>query len=381
MPKVSIVLPCYNGEKYLRESINSIIKQTYQDWELIIVDDCSVDRSLEIAYEYMKNDSRIKVIHNESNCKLPCSLNIGFANATGELLSWTSDDNIYYPEALEIMVDALKQNQQYYCVRANLDIIDEYGNIMENLAIFDNVEMYRYNCFGACFLYRRCVQEKIGFYNTNLFGVEDYEYWLRIMACYGDILSINKTLYQYRRHEGSLSETKKKMVRQQLNRMRLQFIDPILENLKDKPGELCGLYIEMKSENILSSELIEKFDDEELPLRKEEKFEQFIPEIKGIESYSGESALVFGAGALGKRIEKILKGKVVCFADNDNERIGQLLENREIISFDEMVRKQESIQIIIAVGLDRIYELMVQLWNAGIQHFVIAQEILWLNEK
>lgn len=368
MPKVSIVLPCYNGEKYLRESINSIIKQTYQDWELIIVDDCSVDRSLGIAYEYMKNDSRIKVIHNETNCKLPCSLNIGFANATGELLSWTSDDNIYYPEALEIMVDALKQNQQYYCVRANLDIIDEYGNIMENLAIFDNVEMYRYNCFGACFLYRRCVQEKIGFYNTNLFGVEDYEYWLRIMACYGDILSINKTLYQYRRHEGSLSETKKKMVRQQLNRMRLQFIDPILENLKDKPGELCGLYIEMKSENILSSELIEKF-------------EQFIPEIKGIESYSGESALVFGAGALGKRIEKILKGKVVCFADNDNERIGQLLENREIISFDEMVRKQESIQIIIAVGLDRIYELMVQLWNAGIQHFVIAQEILWLNEK
>ena len=158
MPKVSIVLPCYNGEKYLRESINSIIKQTYQDWELIIVDDCSVDRSLGIAYEYMKNDSRIKVIHNETNCKLPCSLNIGFANATGELLSWTSDDNIYYPEALEIMVDALKQNQQYYCVRANLDIIDEYGNIMENLAIFDNVEMYRYNCFGACFLYRRCVQ-------------------------------------------------------------------------------------------------------------------------------------------------------------------------------------------------------------------------------
>ena len=115
MPKVSIVLPCYNGEKYLRESINSIIKQTYQDWELIIVDDCSVDRSLEIAYEYMKNDSRIKVIHNESNCKLPCSLNIGFANATGELLSWTSDDNIYYPEALEIMVDALTKSAILLC--------------------------------------------------------------------------------------------------------------------------------------------------------------------------------------------------------------------------------------------------------------------------
>ena len=368
MSKVSIVLPCYNGEKYLRESINSIIKQTYKDWELIIVDDCSTDKTLEIANEYMQNDSRIKVIHNESNCKLPRSLNIGFENATGEFLSWTSDDNIYYPQAIQTMVDALEREQRYYCVRADMDIIDNDGNVIENLAVFDNAEMFRYNCFGACFLYRRCVQEEIGLYNTDFFGVEDYEYWLRMMTRFGDILSIDKTLYQYRRHSASLSETRRRMVRQQLNRMRLQFIDSILEKLRDKPNELCGLYIEMKHTIALPSELIKKF-------------EQIIPEIRGIECYRDEPAIIFGAGTLGIQTEKVLKEKVHFFVDNDKEKWGHLLANKGILSLDEMLRRRKSDQIIIAVGIDRVYEMMVQLWRLGVHKFSVAQEILWLYEK
>ena len=368
MSKVSIVLPCYNGEKYLRESINSMIKQTYKDWELIIVDDCSTDKTLEIANEYMQNDSRIKVIHNESNCKLPRSLNIGFENATGEFLSWTSDDNIYYPQAIQTMVDALEREQRYCCVRADMDIIDKDGNEIENLAIFDNTEMFRYNCFGACFLYRRCVQDEIGLYNTDFFGVEDYEYWLRIMTHFGDILSVDQTLYQYRRHSASLSETRRKMVRQQLNRMRLQFIDLILDKLRDKPNELCGLYIEMKHTIALPSELIKKF-------------EQIIPEIRGIECYRDEPAIIFGAGTLGIQTEKVLKEKVHFFVDNDKEKWGHLLANKGILSLDEMLRRRKSDQIIIAVGIDRVYEMMVHLWRLGVHKFSVAQEILWLYEK
>ena len=368
MSKVSIVLPCYNGEKYLRESINSVRKQTYKDWELIIVDDCSTDKTLEIANEYMQNDSRIKVIHNESNCKLPRSLNIGFENATGEFLSWTSDDNIYYPQAIQTMVDALEREQRYYCVRADMDIIDNDGNVIENLAVFDNAEMFRYNCFGACFLYRRCVQEEIGLYNTDFFGVEDYEYWLRMMTRFGDILSVDQTLYQYRRHSASLSETRRKMVRQQLNRMRLQFIDLILDKLRDKPNELCGLYIEMKHTIALPSELIKKF-------------EQIIPEIRGIECYRDEPAIIFGAGTLGIQTEKVLKEKVHFFVDNDKEKWGHLLANKGILSLDEMLRRRKSDQIIIAVGIDRVYEMMVHLWRLGVHKFSVAQEILWLYEK
>lgn len=84
MKKVSIVLPVYNGEVYLRQAIESVLAQTYENWELIIVDDCSTDGSPAIMDEYAGWDARIKVVHNKENQKLPESLNIGFRQAEGD---------------------------------------------------------------------------------------------------------------------------------------------------------------------------------------------------------------------------------------------------------------------------------------------------------
>ena len=92
MAVVSIVMPVYNGEKYLRQSIASVVNQTFKDWNLIIVDDCSTDSSPEIMNEYAKADDRIQVIHNEVNSKIPASLNNGFEEAAGRYFTWTSDD-------------------------------------------------------------------------------------------------------------------------------------------------------------------------------------------------------------------------------------------------------------------------------------------------
>lgn len=91
MAVVSIVMPVYNGEKYLRQSIASVVNQTFKDWNLIIVDDCSTDSSPEIMNEYAKADDRIQVIHNEVNSKIPASLNNGFEEAAGRYFTWTSD--------------------------------------------------------------------------------------------------------------------------------------------------------------------------------------------------------------------------------------------------------------------------------------------------
>ena len=110
MPKVSIVLPTYNGEEYISNAIESIINQTYNDWELIIVNDCSNDNTLDIINKYALADSRISIIINNQNMKLPESLNIGFRNAKGDYLSWTSDDNMYDSKAIEKMVHYLDSN-------------------------------------------------------------------------------------------------------------------------------------------------------------------------------------------------------------------------------------------------------------------------------
>ena len=104
-PLVSIVLPTYNGENFIAKAIESILKQTYTNFELIIVDDCSSDATNEIINSYAKKDARIRIIKNDVNKKLPASLNIGFDNAKGEYYTWSSDDNEYYPQAFEKMVD------------------------------------------------------------------------------------------------------------------------------------------------------------------------------------------------------------------------------------------------------------------------------------
>ena len=87
IPKISVILPTYNGERWLAESIKSVIDQTEHNWELIIVNDCSKDNTLKIAQSFAERDKRIFVISNEVNKKLPATLNIGFSYAKGKYLT------------------------------------------------------------------------------------------------------------------------------------------------------------------------------------------------------------------------------------------------------------------------------------------------------
>lgn len=209
-PQISIILPTYNGEEYLSYSIQSILNQTYQDWELIIVNDCSTDQTSNIIKQFSMKDSRIKVINNESNQKLPKSLNIGFSQARGKYLTWTSDDNEYYPAALEKMYNFLEENNDVGMVYANCLVVSEnnentfWGN---KDATPENLLMT--NVCGACFLYRKSVAETIGEYNCNLFLAEDHDYWLRIRLKY-KIERIPEELYLYRQHSKNLTNTRKK---------------------------------------------------------------------------------------------------------------------------------------------------------------------------
>src|SRR4029079_4361219 len=95
--KVSIVLPVYNGGQFLRQSIESCLTQTHRNLELILVDDCSKDDTPAIIAEYAARDPRVRSIRNTTNQRLPRSLNIGFAEAGGARLTWTSHDTFYAP--------------------------------------------------------------------------------------------------------------------------------------------------------------------------------------------------------------------------------------------------------------------------------------------
>ncbi len=207
---ISIVLPTYNGSRYIQYAVDSILKQTYTDIELIIVDDCSTDDTGAIVDKMAKYDKRIRVIHNKINKKLPASLNIGFENAHGDYFTWTSDDNLYKSNALEIMLLYLKENPETDIVYAMCDTIDSDGNLVAaniNQEKGNEENNNIHNWVGACFLYKREVHDKLHGYDENLFLVEDYDFWLRA-ARYFKYQKINQTLYQYRVHANSLTSTR-----------------------------------------------------------------------------------------------------------------------------------------------------------------------------
>jgi glycosyltransferase involved in cell wall biosynthesis len=201
-PKVSIILPTYNGARYLRESIDSCLTQTYPNVELIAVDDCSTDDTPRILSEYAA-DSRVKIIRHAVNSKLPSALNTGFANATGTYLTWTSDDNRFAPHALDELTRYLEEHRYVGFVYSDYWLIDEKGETIRRVEA-GPPEHLRERCAITSFLYRREVYEQVGDYDPALFRIEDYEYWLRISQRFA-LAWYPEPLYYYRRHPSSLT--------------------------------------------------------------------------------------------------------------------------------------------------------------------------------
>ena len=235
---ISVVLPVYNGEKFLEKSIESCLQQTYDNWELLIIDDGSTDNSAEIAKSYEKQDQRIHYYRNQQNLKLPKTLNRGFSLARGEYLTWTSDDNYYYRDAFEKMVRTI---QKKHCdfVFASCSIIDEKDQKISKISAPSDYRhaIWDYDFVGACFLYTRKVYEVIGDYDPKLFLCEDYDYWLRIFASF-EVFYLDEILYAYRWHDNALSVTHKEGQFEAMEKV-------LLKNFKNKqdPVTLDRFYL------------------------------------------------------------------------------------------------------------------------------------------
>lgn len=207
-PLVSIVLPTYNGAKYIGHSVRSCLDQTYANWELIIVDDASTDDTAERLAELSQSDSRIRVIRHAVNQKLPAALNTGFAQVKGDYLTWTSDDNQFRPQALTEMIAFLEANPQVGLVYTDYSLINESGQETQQRRVADSDQLYATNSVGPSFLYRRKVMEEVGEYARDLFLAEDYDYWLRISAKF-QLAALHQDLYRYRLHPQSLTSSRR----------------------------------------------------------------------------------------------------------------------------------------------------------------------------
>lgn len=233
---ISVVMPVYNGGKMLSDSIESVLNQTYDNIELIIVNDYSTDNTESIIDNYASKDSRVVKINNPRNLKLPATLNVGFQRAEGEYWTWTSADNKYKPTAIATMAEIMDNNTEVGFVYANFTAIDSNGNVLYERELESSDSLQYGNCIGACFLYKKECAIKAGQYDITLFLAEDYDYWIRLSR-ETKIHHINESLYYYRRHENSLTSTRETEISIQTYKVlekHFLYLYGLLQSSKDK---------------------------------------------------------------------------------------------------------------------------------------------------
>jgi glycosyltransferase involved in cell wall biosynthesis len=218
---VSVVLPVFNQADLLGDSIESVLGQTYPDYELIVVDDGSEDEVERVLRRYLGH-SKIRILR-QANQKLPAALSNGFDFARGEFWTWTSADNLMRPEQLARLVTFLDLHPDTAMVYADYVAIDDRGEPLADPSFRPHnrrpatspeihltrnpreINVIRDNFIGPCFLYRSLVGRLIGDYDPGL-GIEDYDYWMRVNHVFRiEHLGTEETLYQYRVHDRCLS--------------------------------------------------------------------------------------------------------------------------------------------------------------------------------
>lgn len=203
-PLVSIVLPTYNQARFLPAALGSILKQTFRDFELIVVNDGSTDRTAAILDSYRRRH-RIRVI-TQSNQGLPTALNTGFADAQGQYLTWTSSDNILLPTMIEVLSRELEDHPSVGVVYSDWYFIDEDGEV---LTAFETLDYDQYlllyaNIVHCSFLFRRECMDRAGLYDPELEYGEDWEYWIRLSR-FTQMKRVPQALYCYRLHKRSMT--------------------------------------------------------------------------------------------------------------------------------------------------------------------------------
>lgn len=206
--KVSIIMPNYNCEKFIDETINSVLAQTYGNWELLIVDDCSTDNSVEIIKRYCDTDERIKLLVNETNSGAAASRNWALREATGRWIAFLDSDDIWLPQKLEMQLAFMTDNGYSFSFTKYRQI-DEQSNPLGKVVIGPKMISKKQMKYCCCYLGCLTVM-----YDAEAVGVvqidesirkrNDDAMWLKVRK-FADAYYLDTLLAEYRVRKGSIS--------------------------------------------------------------------------------------------------------------------------------------------------------------------------------
>ena len=203
IPKVSVLMPNYNCEKYLSESIESVLNQTFKDFEFIIIDDCSTDNSWEIIQEFAKKDERIVAMRNDENLKICKTLNKWLEIAKWEYIARMDSDDIALENWLEEVYKKISENKEIWLCWWNIYLIDWEGKETWEKKFPETdfecrIAIWFRNPFAHnTVLFRKDCYQNFWWYDENFLYAEDLELWIRFWQKY-KFYNIQKNLIKYR---------------------------------------------------------------------------------------------------------------------------------------------------------------------------------------
>lgn len=230
-------MPVFNGERYLQYSVESILKQTYTDFELLIINDGSVDRSLEIIKSY--HDPRIRLINNETNLGLVRTRNLGLSEARGEYIALLDCDDVAHPARLAKQIATMEESRELGLLGSWAYCIDEFGVKLDRLTWRPEIspdkipaKLLFMNCFAtsSVLLRKRALPETS--YREDYPLAEDYDLYVRI-ARESRVSNLPRFLVAYRAHVAGISKTKS----QQMEKCVRKIISYELEDIGIQPTE------------------------------------------------------------------------------------------------------------------------------------------------
>lgn len=207
---VSIITPIYNGEKYIKECIESVLNQSYKNIEMIIVDDGSTDNSKEIIEKYMKDNSLIKYIKCNENKGISAARNRGIENAKGRFIAFLDADDLFYKDKIKKQMDFMLKND-YLFTYTSYDLIDENSLSLNKVILAKEYEEYKSLLKGnnigclTVMIDRLKIKGDIRFSNNSH---EDYILWLSLLKNNTRAYGLNEVLSSYRKTSTSISHNK-----------------------------------------------------------------------------------------------------------------------------------------------------------------------------
>lgn len=389
-PLVSIIIPVYNGQNFLREAINCALAQTYPHVEVIVVNDGSCDDGAteRIALSYGDD---IRYFPKE-NGGVATALNLAIGEMKGEYFSWLSHDDMYYPQKIEKQIQALREHGDMTAVvLSDYDLLDVKSLEVTHMRIS---KMYQKNdltnsvmpvlmglIHGCCLLIHKNHFERVGVFDESLLTTQDYDLWFRMMRFQRSVY-VEEPLVLSRVHNQQGSQTLTCYQTERSN-LYMNFLKSMTEQ------EMCAIFgnaynfyhrMALFSNGTKMDEPYhyanQKLQGEGIPGDLSSKLRDLRKHINRLSKGNANRICIFGAGEYGTRLYKELRSKMIIvdkFTDNNEEKWGLSFENVECISPEQIHLEKESTLIIVANRNPS--EIEKQLKTMGFPYITTKQEI------